>query len=309
MELLLLVLALALDYALGDPRGLPHPVRYIGKALEAEEGLLRRVGLAGTLGGALALLVNVVVVFGVVSLLTCIPLLGALIWLYLGYAGLALGQLLTDGRSVAERLDRGDLDGARGELALLVSRDVAGLDEQGLRRALAETLSENLNDGFVAPLFFLAVGGPAWMWSFKVVSTMDSMWGYRTAEYSALGWAAARADDILAWIPARLTALFLMAAGWWLGRDFQAASEHLAGDSAKTESPNAGWPMAAAAWLMGASMGGPAVYFGQPKDKPQLGPDGDWTADKLGGLLQLVVYGALVAAVVVCFYKYLISLI
>jgi len=115
MNLLIPLLAVFLDYTFGDPKTLPHPVRFIGQALRAQEGVLRPLG---TLGGFLALAVNVVVVYVIVHLLTSIPYLGWIVALYLAYAGLALGQLLKDGREVASLLDRGDLDGARRELAI-----------------------------------------------------------------------------------------------------------------------------------------------------------------------------------------------
>jgi adenosylcobinamide-phosphate synthase len=163
-------------------------------------------------------------------------------------------------------------------------------------RTLAETLSENLNDAFVAPFFFLSVAGPAGLWVYKAVSTLDSMWGYKTPRYKDFGWAAAKADDVLAFIPARLTGLAMIGAGALTGLNWRAAYDNILADSGKTDSPNAGWPMAAAAWLLGASMGGPAVYFGEVKDKPVLGPEGDWTLDKVRRLRSLVLATGLLAA-------------
>ena len=171
---------------------------------------------------------------------------------------------------------------------MLVSRDTSTLDVAGLRRTLAETVSENLNDGFVAPLFYLALFGPGGMWAYKVVSTMDSMWGYRTEQYRDLGRGAAKTDDFLAWIPARITARIMLFAGKRLGLDHSTAKARYALDAAKIESPNAGWPMAAAAWLVRGQMGGPTVYFGEMKDKPVLGPVGEnWDRKKIWALIRL----------------------
>ena len=185
--------------------------------------------------------------------------------MYFAFAGLALGCLMKDARRVAGLLEAGNLGEARHELSMLVSRDTEGLDAPALRRTLAETVSENLNDGFVAPLFYLSLFGPGGMWAYKTVSTMDSMWGYRNDRYRDLGRGAARTDDLLAWVPARITARIMLLAGKRLGLDHAAARAHHAADAAKMESPNAGWPMATAAWLVGGSMGGRAVYFGEAK--------------------------------------------
>jgi adenosylcobinamide-phosphate synthase len=179
---------------------------------------------------------------------------------------------------------------------MLVSRDTAVLDARGVRRALAETVSENFNDGFLAPLFFLVLGGPGLLWAYKAISTMDSMWGYRTAAYRELGWAPARADDVLAWIPARLSALFLAAGGLVLGLKWRGALAKTAVQAQEMDSPNAGWPMAAAAWLLGAGMGGPTSYSGTMKPKPWLGPaPGEWTDGKLACLERLCLVSALLA--------------
>jgi len=135
-------------------------------------------------------------------------------------------------------------------------------------------VSENLNDGFVAPMFYLALFGPGGMWAYKVVSTMDSMWGYKTDQYRDLGYAAAKTDDVLAFIPARITACVMLLVGKYQKLAYDDAKANYKADAVKMESPNAGWPMAAAAWLFGCQMGGTAVYFGVEKGKPLLGPAG-----------------------------------
>ncbi|BDQ32727.1 adenosylcobinamide-phosphate synthase CbiB [Pseudodesulfovibrio portus] len=282
------VIAVALDSVFGDPKSLPHPVRFIGKLLELYEGSARRVRIPLRAAGWVAVFLFAVSAWGAVAYLTAIPYLGVVIGVYFAYAGLALGCLMKDARTVARLLDYGSMAEARRELAMLVSRDTGTLDEAGLRRTLAETVSENLNDGFVAPLFYLSLFGPGGMWAYKTVSTMDSMWGYRTERYRDLGRGAAKTDDLLAWIPARITARIMLFAGRRLGLDHAAAKANYKGDALKMESPNAGWPMAAAAWLAGGQMGGPTVYFGKIKDKPLLGPTGqDWDKGKIRTLIRL----------------------
>lgn len=308
LTLLIPILAVALDLAFRDPPGLPHPVRYIGRLALLVEDKARAFGSTKAVG-ALALLAVLVPVWLVVRVTTAIPVLGLLVTLYLAYAGLALGQLLHEGRLILAMLESGRIEDARTSLAGLVSRDVTGLDEAGLRRALAETISENLSDGFVGPFFYLAVLGPVWLWLYKTVSTLDSLWGYKTERYREFGWAAAKTEDVLSFIPARLTALVMIAAGWGMGLPWRQAYENLVADAGQCESPNAGWPMAAAAWLAGASMGGPAVYFGERREKPVLGPaDAAWTMEKLRLLLRLAMVSGLVAAAGLSLYAVMLGL-
>lgn len=282
------VVAVALDGIFGDPKTLPHPVRLIGKGLDLYEASARRVGIDLRTAGWIAVFLFAVASWGAVELLIAIPYLGVLIGVYFAYAGLALGCLVKDVRKVAGLLNVGDLNGARQELSMLVSRDTTDLDANGVRRTLAETVSENLNDGFVAPLFYLALLGPGGMWAYKTVSTMDSMWGYRTEEYRDLGRGAARTDDFLAWIPARITAYLMLIVGKRRDLNHEEAKTNLKNDALKMESPNAGWPMAAAAWLISGQMGGPTVYFGEIKEKPVLGPIGKiWDKAMIKDLIRL----------------------
>lgn len=311
LTLLLPPAALALDLLLGDPQGWPHPVRLIGAALSALENRFlgpRRSGanyrnippkrptslLLGA--GAASMLGLCFVSWGLVFALGHMGWPGLLGLLYLSYAGLALGCLLREFERARALVEQGSLAEARTAVAMLVSRDTADMGRDDLRRSLAETLSENLNDGFVAPFFYLALFGPAALWMYKAVSTMDSMWGYRTARYEAIGKVAARTDDILAWLPARLTALTIVTtaappATWReLWRKTRA-------DALKMSSPNAGWPMAAAAHVAGATMGGKTTYNGASIHKPILGPpDRAWTDNDLVSLAIIAKKAALYAA-------------
>lgn len=308
---LLPLAACLLDLGLGDPPRLPHPVRLLGKAADGLAPLARSGGPAAQKAkGAFCVLLLAGSAAGSAHFLASIPAVGLLFSLYLGYAGLALGQLLREGRAVLGLLERGDLPAARASLALLVTRDTAGLDAAGIRRALAETLAENLNDAFTAPFLYLAVAGPAGLWAYKTVSTLDSMWGYKTPQWRDAGWFAARADDVLAYAPARITGLLMIAVGFVLRLDAHAAYAHILEDAGKTASPNAGWPMAAAAWLLGAAVGGPASYFGQAKDKPVLGPAGtEWSDAKLRQLLRLGLATGLALALLAAGYALALRLV
>lgn len=294
----LVLLAVGLDVLLGDPVTWPHPVRAIGWAYARLDALADRHGWRNRFFGA-----GCVVAVAAASGVT-VWLLGRLPWrlgdaasLYFAYAGLALGNLLSEARQAARFLDKGELESARRVVAGLVSRDVTALDADGLRRALAESVSENTNDGFVAPVLYLALGGPALLWVYKAVSTADSMWGYRTERYLRLGAFGARADDVLAYVPARLTALVMVCTGSLFGLFHRGMWGRITQDAGKSASPNAGWPMAAAAWLCGGSMGGPARYFGRAVDKPRLGPEqAAWTAQRQRQLYRLVLLSCLIVA-------------
>jgi adenosylcobinamide-phosphate synthase len=295
---LLLAVAAGADLVLGDPRNLPHPVRAIGWCYARLDALADRLGRRDRLFGAL----SVAAVAGgsalIVAAAAALPAVGTLLAVYFAYAGLALGSLLAEGRRAARFLIAGKLEAARQAVGGLVSRDVAGLDAPELWRALAESVAENANDGFVAPFFWLAVTGPAGLWAYKAVSTADSMWGYRTPRHEALGWFGARADDVLAWLPARLTAAALWLAARLMGRGKGVRLGDVARDAAKSASPNAGWPMAAAAWLCGAGMGGPTRYHGALVEKPRLGPpDSPWNAAPYELLSAMVLFAGCIVAV------------
>jgi adenosylcobinamide-phosphate synthase len=168
-------------------------------------------------------------------------------------------------------LRAGDLESARHYLARIVSRDTGNLSEAEIVRALLETVAENISDGIVAPLFYLALGGPVLAMVYKAVNTMDSMVGYVNERYCHFGWFAARADDVANWIPARLSGLLLVAAAACCNLDWRGAWRIMRRDGRKMKSPNAGIPEAAAAGALAIRLGGPNVYFGQVVAKAYLG--------------------------------------
>ncbi|WP_027184672.1 adenosylcobinamide-phosphate synthase CbiB [Desulfovibrio inopinatus] len=302
-EFIVPLLAVVLDLIFADPKALPHPVCFIGKVLNWLESRSSAVPNSKCGYGFVCMLVLVILVAIVVELLISIPAIGIFIALYFAYAGLSLGGLLREGNKVSRLIDSGDTKAAQEALAGLVTRDTAGMDAPTLRKTLAETMSENLNDGFIAPFFFLCLGGPALLWVYKTVNTMDSMWGHKTEQYKQLGCSAAKLDDILNYIPARITAFLMIGVGYLLTFKPKQAFDNVVDDAKKTDSPNAGYPMAAAAWLMDAAMGGKAVYYGASVEKPVLGPAGKtWDVAKLHRLKVLITTTAITAAVL--FYAY-----
>ena len=322
--------ALILDLWLGDP-DLPwrHPVCAVGKLLERLEAPARNFMRAGgpeaerargRFAGAAALAALVGLTGAAVWGLTSLPVLAPLLALYLAWSGLAMGSLLRTGREVLRRVEHYDEPEAREALSWLVSRDTSGMDRLLMRKTLADTLSENLTDAFMAPFFWLLVGGPVALWCYKAVSTTDSMWGYVTEKWRWLGWAGARSDDALAFVPARLAACAARLADrivgglarygdWWGRNRFLRVWPHrvwagrwpglrvVARQAAGMPSPNSGWSMTACAWLCGARMGGPSVYFGTFTPKPWLGPEpgeaAPWDHTRLLALCELLRYSAL----------------
>ncbi len=262
------------DLALADPRRWPHPVRFFGTYYDFWEGRCGCWNFDPLHCGAAGVVLLLGLVWITVTCLVSLPLIGWFFGLYLAYSGLALGGLIREGKKVLSFLEKGDVAGAGGALTMLVSRDTSQMDKEEINVSLAETLAENFNDAFCAPLFYLSFLGPAGLWIYKAVSTADSMWGYKNEHFERLGKVAARVDDILAWVPARISAfLFVICAALLPGGKFSLGSVgviwgKIAKDAGRAESPNAGWCMAAAAHALGIRLGGPARYFGEMKDKP-----------------------------------------
>ena len=260
-----LLIGWLLDLLLGDPSWLPHPVVGFGKMISFGEKRLNK-GSHRMLKGALMAIFLIGFIFAITWFI-CYPLTSyfKLFTSILIFFCLAGTTLIREVREVFRAVDR-SLEEGRKQVARIVGRDTSELSAQEIRTAALETLAENLSDGVIAPLFWLAVGGVPAMMAYKMVNTLDSMIGYRTERYKDFGCWAARIDDIANFIPARLTALLMvLAAGkpqliafvWRNGR--------------KHASPNSGYPEAALAGALDCRFGGPHYYFGEWFDKPYIG--------------------------------------
>lgn len=315
-------LAICMDLLFGDPRlPWPHPVVIIGRALNRIEKRLRKIAAEREAWlekplGALAVLLVAGGSFLLVRFLIQLPWIGIFFAIYFAWAGLAMGCLASAGREAVYFLNSGDLEEGRRAVSWLVSRDVSQLERPMLFKTLADTLSENFTDAFMAPYFWLLLSGPAGLWAYKAVSTMDSQWGYLTPAWKNAGWAAARSDDLLAFIPARLSVIFIYLGdriasvanlrawhGYWPG------FKRVASDARGMPSPNSGWSMAACAWLAKGAMAGPSVYFGELVKKPWLGPKGapPWNSASIRALLRVMYAGCLTAAVALWLFLALLS--
>jgi adenosylcobinamide-phosphate synthase len=275
-----LVVALLVDALIGDPpwlyRRLPHPVVVIGAAVAALERRLlgAAVSPAGRRRAGVALALVVVGGAGLVGLALHAALAfpgGWLVEALLMSTLLAQRSLVGHVLAVADALEAG-LAPARAAVARLVGRDPDSLDRHGVARAALESLAESLSDGVMAPLLWGMLLGLPGMLAYKAVNTLDSMVGHRTERYRDLGWASARLDDLVNLVPARLTALLLVAAG--LGRGRAAAGRALRAclhDARRHRSPNAGWPEAALAGALDLRLAGPRRYAGVPVDDAWMG--------------------------------------
>ncbi len=257
---LVLALALLLDAALGEPEALwsrfPHPAVLMGRAVGWADRMMNH-GAGRVITGALALAGLVALGWGLGSLIAA---LGWLAQLIVAAILLAQRSLVEHVGAVANALHL-SLDDGRTEVAKIVGRDTSEMDEAAVARAAIESAAENLSDGVVAPAFWFLLLGLPGMMAYKMVNTADSMIGYRTPEYEAFGKAAARFDDVLNWIPARLTALMLL-----LARYRRGSWEIVRRDAPLHRSPNAGWPEAAMAVGLGVALSGPRSYHGEIRD-------------------------------------------
>ena len=325
---LLPVLAVVLDMLVPDPRTVPHPVQAIGNFFRLAETPARHLGGSVAVGGCMVALVCFATAL-CVQLALLLPFgLGLLCALYLSWSGLALGTLLREGTTACTAIAAAEvavaasyaqqlvlhseelaispeeeaaeylLGEARNAVGMLVSRSTGKMNTDDLYRSLAESLSENFNDGFMAPLFWLCLGGPVGLWVYKAISTADSMWGYKTERFLLIGRVGARLDDLMAFIPARLSAAALYATARFVvvGKNFPGYAVAVR-QGQLMESPNSGWPMSMAAWLYRARMGGLTPYNGVEVEKPLLGPlTGRWTVQKIQTLLRHLRWAACASA-------------
>jgi len=272
-------LAYSLDWLIGDPTWLPHPVRWMGRTISGGKWLLRRFTRTpgSELVAGLVLTVFVVGTFGIGSWIVLLllrgvnPALAFVVSVYLAASTLATRSLLDEARTVRRFLVNGDLLSARQQVSRIVGRDTQELDEPEVTRAVIETLAEGASDGIVAPMFYLAIGGVPAALAYKAINTLDSMIGHRGKTYEFFGKCAARLDDVASFLPARVTALLLVCAAWTLHLDWRGAWRIMRRDGGKHKSPNAGRPEAALAGALGVRIGGTNFYAGERHDGHYLG--------------------------------------
>ena len=264
-----LLVGFAIDCLLGDPLWLPHPIRLFGNGIAFFTEKLNRGKNRRWKGAAMAF---GLIAFTYISLEIAFLLLREYEWVYLAMAGigvfygLANRSLIYESYKVMMALKNKGLEAGREQLSYIVGRETRTLNEQQIRTAVLETLAENLSDGVIAPLFYYALGGVPAMLAYKMANTLDSMIGYKSEKYREFGWFAARFDDVINFIPARMTALLMVVLSFsWRGLAYIFRYGH------QHSSPNAGYPEAALAGILNCRFGGPNVYHGQLVEKPYIG--------------------------------------
>lgn len=267
-----------LDFIFGDPAWIYHPVRIIGKGIELGERLLRRISGEKHLTAAGAIL------WLMIAGLSFLFPLGILLLAWKIHPGLcfalesfwcfqilAARSLCRESGKVYDRLQENDLPGARRAVSMIVGRDTESLTEEGVTKAAVETVAENTSDGVTAPLIYLMIGGAPLGFLYKAVNTMDSMLGYKNDRYLYFGRVPAGMDDIFNYIPARLTALLMIAAAYLTGLDGKNAWKIYRRDRKKHASPNAAQTESVCAGALRVQLAGDAVYFGKLYKKEFIG--------------------------------------
>lgn len=285
--LVIVVAALLLDYCLGEPKRY-HPLAAFGRLATFLEGKMqplstngRRLKWLGLVAWVLLVLTPVILLW---FLLAYLPVtLRGFVEVVVLYFTLGLRSLREHGLAVVEPLQAGDLAAAQQKVALIVSRDTDNLSEQGVVNATIESVLENGSDGVLAPIFwFLVLGAPGAL-LYRFANTLDAMWGYRNQRYQYFGRAAAKLDDALNWIPARLTAVSYALMG-----NFRNGIHCMNRQGPQTDSPNAGRVMAAGAGALGITVGGATTHRGQQCWRPVMGAGAMPTREHISGALGLL---------------------
>lgn len=277
------LIGMILDWIFGDPVWLYHPVRIIGKWISFLEKIFRKFAgdqegnekkllIAGGILWILVILASAAVPMGILYLAEkfspCAAFVLECFWCYQLLAARSLGK---ESKKVYKKLIQDDLSGARLAVSMIVGRDTENLTVEGVTKAAVETVAENTNDGVIAPLIYMLIGGPILGFVYKAVNTMDSMLGYKNEKYLYFGRVAAKMDDVAGFIPARISALLMILASCLLGMDGKNALWIWKRDRRKHASPNAAQTEAVCAGALQVQLAGDAWYFGKKHEKDTIG--------------------------------------
>lgn len=274
-----LILAFLLDLIIGDPYSMPHPIRLIGRMISTLEGKIR-VKFSKNLrkGGVIMALIVAVIstLIPLILLIICYKInlwLGAVVEGIMCFFLIAAKCLRLESMKVCRAAENGDIEAARKAVSMIVGRDTKPLDESGIIRAAVETVAENTSDGVTAPLFFMGIGGAPIGFFYKAVNTMDSMIGYKNEKYADIGRFAAKLDDVLNYLPSRLTAIIMVGISPILGLNTRNAFKIWRRDRRKHASPNSAQTESACAGALGIRLAGDAYYFGELHKKEFIGDE------------------------------------
>ena len=279
-SIIALFIGYILDLIVGDPYWMWHPIRFIGNLISLTEKILRKVFKQNEKSERIA---GVFLVIIVVAVSTIIPMIILFIAYYINrYLGLAIESIMCyqllatkalkdESMKVAKALKNDGLEAGRKAVSMIVGRDTQDLTEEGVIKAAVETVAENTADGIIAPMFYMAIGGAFMGFFYKAVNTMDSMVGYKNDKYLYFGRFAAKMDDLFNYIPARLSAFFMILSAFCLGMDGKGALRIYLRDRRKHASPNSAQTEAVCAGALGVQLAGDAYYFGKLYHKETIG--------------------------------------
>lgn len=319
IHLLALVLGFCIDLIFGDPHSIPHPVVLIGRLISAMEKLVRKIfpktvrgeNVAGGVLWLLVVLIPTAVSLGILYLGYKIsPWLGLALESIMCWQILATKSLKVESMKVYTALKAGNPAEYRRAVSMIVGRDTAALDDKAVARAAVETVAENTSDGIIAPMLYLAIGGAPLGFFYKTVNTMDSMLGYVEMPYKNIGLVPAKMDDFFNFLPARLSALLMLLAGWLEGLDIRRGWRIWRRDRRNHASPNSAQTESVCAGLLGLRLAGDAYYHGVLHKKPYIGdPVREIEYEDIPRACRLLYGTAIVSLVLFCGIKLLLLLV
>ena len=282
ISLVALVMGYILDLIFGDPYWMPHPVRFIGNLISILEKVIRRFmpkTKRGEYIGGIILTVMVVSISMVIPLViiliakTINKYLALIVESFMCYQILATKSLKVESMKVYDELEKNDLPSARKAVSMIVGRDTKDLTFSGVAKAAVETVAENTSDGIIAPMIFIAIGGAPMGFFYKAINTLDSMVGYKNERYINFGRFAAKLDDVVNYLPARISAYQMILSSFFLRYDYKNAFKIYKRDRYNHASPNSAQTESVCAGALDVQLAGNAYYFGKLYEKPTIGDD------------------------------------
>ena len=282
ISLVALVMGYILDLIFGDPYWMPHPVRFIGNLISILEKVIRRFmpkTKRGEYIGGIILTVMVVSISMVIPLViiliakTINTYLALIVESFMCYQILATKSLKVESMKVYDELAKNDLPSARKAVSMIVGRDTKDLTFSGVAKAAVETVAENTSDGIIAPMIFIAIGGAPMGFFYKAINTLDSMVGYKNERYINFGRFAAKLDDVVNYLPARISAYQMILSSFFLRYDYKNAFKIYKRDRYNHASPNSAQTESVCAGALDVQLAGNAYYFGKLYEKPTIGDD------------------------------------
>lgn len=278
LNIIYVVIAAIIDFVLGDPNWLPHPIIYIGKLISKLESFFRNrfnSNKALKISGGLIVVIVAMLTYLIPYIILFIAKVNIYVFhginVLIIWTTIAAKSLYSAGADVYKPIIAGDIEEARLKLSYIVGRDTKDLNEHEIIRATVETVSENTSDGIIAPMLFAIVGGAPLAMLYKGINTMDSMLGYMNEKFKYIGFFPAKTDDVFNFIPARITGMLMCLGAPFLGGNIFKTFKIMIRDRKNHKSPNCAYPEAATAGALKVQLGGTNRYFGEVMYKPTIG--------------------------------------